>query len=494
MSEEWNPDENPANVNFVIKNEEEKTEAEEAEGRTAYESYHISSHIPPAEPQKEKKGSQKGLLKKFAVCVSLAVVFGLVAGVCFLAVNSIGNQSGSSSQTQIADPVEPTELIKDSGSDSGTGTSSAADVAATAMPSLVAITNISVQEISSYFGMGSQEIEMSSSGSGIIVGQNDTELLIATNNHVVTGANSLSVLFYSSDTTGDSESSEETENMNAENKNLDPNAVEAQIKGTDAENDLAVIAVKLEDIPEDIRSEINVAQLGNSESLAVGEQVVAIGNALGYGQSVTSGVVSALNREITVQETDGSTTTTSNLIQTDAAINAGNSGGALLNMSGELIGINAAKYSGDGVEGMGYAIAISAAEPIINELMNQETRYKVDESEAAWMGIAYKNVDAQTGEMYGMPQGVFVAEATEGGPAQAAGMQKGDIITKIGSTSVSSGDELVNQLEFYAAGETIDVVVSRAEGGEYKEQTISVTLGNRSDMPDTSSGEAQTGE
>jgi len=242
----------------------------------------------------------------------------------------------------------------------------------------------------------------------------------------------------------------------------------------------------LEDIPEDVLSEIKVATIGDSDSLQMGEQVVAIGNALGYGQSVTSGYVSALNRQVSSDDTDGT------FIQTDAAINPGNSGGALLNMKGELIGINSAKIASDEVEGMGFAIPISKAEPILDEMMNQETRYKVeDEDKAAYIGITCENVTSDVNQMYGIPQGVYVDTVVEGGPAEKAGIKKGDVITKIDGTAIDAYKDLVDRLEYYEAGETVELEVYRAQDGEYNDQKISVTLGAKKDAPSTNSSSNQ---
>ena len=308
------------------------------------------------------------------------------------------------------------------------------------MPSVVSITNASVKTVQDFFG-GVQQYPSESSGSGIIVGQNDSEILVATNNHVVADADTITVAF-------------------------DDDAVyEAQVKGTDSDNDLAVVAVKISDMSEDTLKSIKVVSIGNSDELEIGEQVVAIGNALGYGQSVTSGWISAVDREVT--DEDGKTT--GKLIQTDAAINPGNSGGALLNMQGELIGINSAKAAATEVEGMGYAIPVSVAQPILDELMNRETRYKTDE-------------DSTSAQTYGIPLGAFVDSVEEGGPAQTAGIQKGDVIVKFDGMTVSRSSDLVGKLEYYQAGETVDVVISRAQNGEYQEQTVSVTLGKKSEM------------
>ena len=313
------------------------------------------------------------------------------------------------------------------------------------MPSVVAITTVSVQEIPSFFGYSSHQYKSASTGSGIIVGDNDDELLIATNNHVVDGATTLSVCFI-----GDDVANAETETVNAgDNGDLNvEDAVSAKIKGTDADNDLAV-----------------------------GQQVVAIGNALGYGQSVTSGWISALNR--TISTDDGTNST--GLIQTDAAINPGNSGGALLNMKGELIGINSAKYADSAVEGMGYAIPISKAKPILEELMNRETREKVDSSKKGYLGVSLANLTTEAIEMYNMPTGAFVRSVEDDSPAQEAGICKGDIIVKFDGQKVSDGDDLLDKLQYYKSGEKIEAVIARATNGEYEENTIELTLGTRPD-------------
>lgn len=443
---------------------QQSNDTKTADYRTGtYESYQFSS---PEEKQPKKKKPNK-LAKKFGLCASLAIVFGVVASLAFQGVNAIGNQlSGSNNESEVVIPTTETvdDTIETSSEPEAQTTSTAAgtvsEVAANAMPSVVSISNVGVQEITNFFG-SSESYESTSSGSGIIVGQNDEELLIATNNHVVTGASTITVSF------------------------IDDTSVEAQIKGTDANNDLAVVAVKISDLSEDTLSQIKVATIGNSDELVVGEQVVAIGNALGYGQSVTSGYISALDREVTVDNV------TANLIQTDAAINPGNSGGALLNMKGELIGINAVKFASSEVEGMGYAIPISTAEPILGDLMTRVTRSKVDTADASYLGVSCKNVTSETAEMYEMPTGVFIAGITEGSAAEKAGMQKGDIITSFDGTSVTTYDELVNALAYYAAGETVDIVVQRTEAGEYQEYTLSITLDSKPSDTDQSQTEQQ---
>ena len=472
------------------------------------QSYNAYQFTAPESKKPNRSGKKlNGQGRKFGTVVATAVVFGLVASAVFQGTNYVGSklnpQEKKSVQVQSTQTISQNKSSDSEESVSGSteGTSSVSQVAKNAMPSIVSIVGVSVQEIPQiyqYFGYGQQQ-ETQSSGSGIIVGQNDTELLIATNNHVVSGTNSLTVCFTNQDgsavtANGDVEkTSAEGEsgstNQDGQDSSLDEvqsGAVSAQIKGTDADNDLAVISVKLEDIPEDVLSEIKVATIGDSDSLQMGEQVVAIGNALGYGQSVTSGYVSALNRQVSSDDTDGT------FIQTDAAINPGNSGGALLNMKGELIGINSAKIASDEVEGMGFAIPISKAEPILDEMMNQETRYKVeDEDKAAYIGITCENVTSDVNQMYGIPQGVYVDTVVEGGPAEEAGIKKGDVITKIDGTAIDAYKDLVDRLEYYEAGETVELEVYRAQDGEYNAQKISVTLGAKKDAPSTNSSSNQ---
>jgi serine protease Do len=334
------------------------------------------------------------------------------------------------------------------------------DVASAVMPAVVSITNKSVQEVQDLFGTygmygyGGQgrtyEYETESCGSGIIVGENDEELLICTNYHVVEDAKEITVGF------------------------VDDEVYEAVVKGTDSSNDLAVVAVQLSDISDDTMDQIKIAEIGDSDSLQVGQQVVAIGNALGYGQSVTTGIVSALNRSL---DLDGYTT--AQLIQTDAAINPGNSGGPLLDMNGRVIGINSAKAASSGVEGMGYAIPISTAKDIIEDLMNKKTRTEtVSEEDSAFIGITGQDVSEEMASLYGIPQGIFITEVSSGSPAEEAGLKKGDIITKFDGSSVSSMSELKSMLAYYAAGEEVTFVISKANDGEYEESKVEVTLGS----------------
>lgn len=437
--------------------------------------------LKPSGPSGHRR-NQNSFQKKAGATIALAVIFGLVAAVVFQAANFAAdrflNTGKSSVQIKTTDSVDLQETASDDSttdkvlSDSENGTVAA--VAQASMPSVVAITTVSVQEIPSFFGYSSHQYKSASTGSGIIVGDNDDELLIATNNHVVDGATTLSVCFI-----GDDVANAETETVNAgDNGDLNvEDVVSAKIKGTDADNDLAVVAVKKSDIPEDTLNQIKIAQIGSSDDLAVGQQVVAIGNALGYGQSVTSGWISALNR--TISTDDGTNST--GLIQTDAAINPGNSGGALLNMKGELIGINSAKYADSAVEGMGYAIPISKAKPILEELMNRETREKVDSSKKGYLGVSLANLTTEAIEMYNMPTGAFVRSVEDDSPAQEAGICKGDIIVKFDGQKVSDGDDLLDKLQYYKSGEKIEAVVARATNGEYEENTIELTLGTRPD-------------
>ena len=387
----------------------------------------------------------------------LALLFGVVSSATFLTSNIIGEKilglDDSSRNTSSS-----TKSVNSNASLSQTSsvvTSDVSDIVDRVMPSIVSITNMSVEEVRSFFG-GVTEQTSESAGTGIIISQNDSELLIVTNNHVVEGSNTLTVTFE------------------------DETSVEANIKGTNAEYDVAVIAVPLESIPDETMDAISVATLGDSTALKVGEPAIAIGNALGYGQSVTTGVISALNRS--VSETDSQTGQTvessAKLIQTDAAINPGNSGGALVNASGEVIGINSSKLIGETVEGVGYAIPISDVSDLIQELMNQETKTKVDEADQGVIGITGMDVPAEYSEQLNMPNGVYVTEVSPNGGAAAAGMTRGCIITAINGTSVDSMSALQEQLQYYAKGETVTLTIQVPQtNGEYAEQSVEVTLG-----------------
>lgn len=429
------------------------------------------------QPQNNNNHKKKNNMKKFAKKVGAialsAVLFGGIAGGVFTGITYAAGVPLKAQQEEVEQEAAKTEsktttlqtTSASAGSTVKSQTLDVSDIAEAVMPSVVAITNKSVQEVQNYFNMFGrgmvQEQEVESQGSGIIIGQNDEELLIVSNNHVVEGAETLSACF------------------------IDNQAYEASVKGTDADNDLAVIAVKLSDISEDTMSQIKVAQMGDSDALKVGEQVVAIGNALGYGQSVTTGIVSAVDRQV------GSSDSENGFIQTDAAINPGNSGGALLNMNGEVIGINSAKLASTEVEGMGYAIPISYASPIIEDLMNRITRTKVSEDQAASLGISGQTVDSTIAQTYGIPQGVYVGEVKEGGAAEKAGILTGSVITKFDGTSVKTIDELKNQLTYYAAGETVEITVKVADNGQYVEKTLTITLDHAQTTVSSQSGRQQ---
>lgn len=421
----------------------------------------------PQEQKKEKKAKKvrekkpMTVGKKWAALVAMALVFGLIAGGTMFGVNEAGNRlAGNSGSSDKVGQTQTTGSNSDSSSSDESSEGTVAEVAKNAMPSVVTISTMSVEEMRSFFG-GTQQYEVQGAGTGVIVGENDTELLIATNNHVVEGATSLSVGF------------------------IDEESVEGEVKGTDVNNDLAVVAVKLSDIPEDTMNKIKTATVGDSDDLQLGDQVVAIGNALGYGQSVTSGYVSALDRDLTLTDQSGTTINSTGLIQTDAAINEGNSGGALLNMKGELIGINEAKSSststGAAVDNIGFAIPIDKAEESLQQLMNLKTREKVDASQASYLGIRGEDVSAEASELYGIPTGVVITEVVENGPADQAGVKKGDILTELDGRSISSMAQLQDVLQYYAAGETVDLVVQRSDNGEYQAQTLSITLGSADD-------------
>ncbi len=391
------------------------------------------------------------MLKKGAKLVAAAMAFGVLASVAFQGSNymldrSVGKESGGKTETAKVNLADPVSSRDESGVGQGLDVS---DIAANVMPSLVSITNTGVQEMQNLFGQ-TMAYESQSSGTGIIIGQTDKELLIVTNNHVVNSAQVLSVGF------------------------ADETACEAKVKGTDRDRDLAVIAVKMEDISKETREKIRVIELGRSSELQVGEQVIAIGNALGYGQSVTTGIVSALNRQVTVDDS------TNTLIQTDAAINPGNSGGALLNRKGQLVGINSAKYSDTSVEGMGYAIPVDDVVDIIEGLMNRTIREeKVPEEEQGFLGITGQDVTLEVSEAYDMPRGIYITSVEEGSAAEKAGLKKGNIIAKFDGASVSSMGELKEQLSYYKEGEEVTFAVWAAENGQYEERTVNAVLGKR---------------
>lgn len=446
------------------------------ENNNGYQEYYYSAsqniNTPPVPPVgSSHKKSGRG--KKALTVVCLGLVFGVTAGAAFSVPVTIANKelkatkleiqqmqeslnaagSGKKSLSTTADSLNASNALYNN--------NSAANVTAIAnncLPSVVSITNRGVTEVRTMFGTYQQDAE--SSGSGIIIGENETELLIVTNYHVVSGSSELSVVF-SYDEDSD-----------------DPSLVSARVKGYEADKDLAVIAVSLDDITDEMRSKIKIATIGDSSNLVLGQEVVAIGNALGYGQSVTTGIISALGRNVTVSDDNGGSIT-NKLIQTDAAINPGNSGGALLNMNGELIGINSVKVSSSSVEGMGYAIPISDVQSIIEELMLKETRDVVAEEKQGYLGIKPIDVTNDIYEAYDMPVGVYIYNIYEGSPAEAAGLVKGNIITKFDGQTIKNREALMSLLTYYRAGETVEIVamVQSAEG--YVEKTFQVTLGTK---------------
>ena len=402
-----------------------------------------------AGPQQNPKAPKpkKGYAKKVALVVGAAVLFGAVGGVTMQGTSYLtGKLLGKNTKSTVGTTktVSNAKLT----TSTSTVTSDVSDIVENTLPSIVSITNMSVQEVQNFFGGISQQ-ESESAGSGIIISQNDSELLVVTNNHVVEGSDTLTVTFN------------------------DGNSVEAQIKGTDSARDLAVVAVPLDKISDDTMNAIKVATLGDSDSLKVGEPAIAIGNALGYGQSVTTGIVSATGR--TIDGFDGE------YIQTDAAINPGNSGGALLNANGEVIGINSAKINSSAVEGMGFAIPISDASDVIQNLMNKETRSKVSDEERGYLGIKGYDVSEEGAQMYNMPTGVYVKEVMSGGGSKKAGLTKGSIITGFEGSSISGMSSLQEQLQYYKAGEEVTLTVQIPDkNGEYTEKDIKVTLGKNS--------------
>ena len=407
--------------------------------------------------QKEPKGRSRGVLRKIMISVSMGLLFGMFAGVGFYAVQQGSQQitaAGGGAQVQAAAQEDAAETSSSGITLTNTSNVTVVDsdvssVVEEVMPAMVSIVNNFTETGTNIFGQTYSQ-SATSGGSGIIVGESEEELLIVTNYHVVEDADQLMVTF------------------------IDESEAQADIKGTDADMDLAVIAIPLSSLSQETINSISIATLGNSDTLKLGEPVIAIGNALGYGQSVTTGVVSALNREITLE--DGSAGV---FIQTDTAINHGNSGGALLNISGEVIGINSNKISGNSVEGMGYAIPISSASPIIADLMERQTRSRVDESEVGYLGINLQEVTAQISSLYNMPQGVYVLSTEEGSAAQHAGIMSGDIITEFDGERIDSYADLQAVLQYYASGDTATVTVMRPQNGEYVSLDLEITLGSR---------------
>lgn len=429
-----------------------ETEGNTSNGTTFYNNGQGDDGKTPKKKKEHKK------MPKAVAVTGLALMFGVVSSATFLTTNYVGTKVLKLGTTQKSTSTTSTSAVTSNASLTKTSsvvTSDVSSVVENVMPSIVSITNMSVQEVQNYFG-GTSKQESESAGTGIIISQNDSELLVVTNNHVVAGSDTLTVTF------------------------ADGNSVEANIKGTDSEYDVAVVAVPLDSISEDTKKAISVATLGDSTELKVGEPAIAIGNALGYGQSVTTGVISALNRSVSeTDQTTGETTESSvKLIQTDAAINPGNSGGALVNASGEVIGINSSKLVGDSVEGVGYAIPISDVSDLIENLMNQETKTKVAEADQGAIGIKGMSVSTEYSQQLNMPEGVYVSEVTKGGGAEKAGMTRGCIITGINGTKGSSMDDLQEQLQYYAKGDEVELTIQVPQSnGEYQEQSVTVILG-----------------
>ena len=420
---------------------------------------HMEQNQMPEQNKPERREKRKGgAAKKVAAVTAAAVLFGVVAGGVMTGVNLVGNhllglylpqQSTAAETEEAAEETTAAPQVQQQTQAALAPVSSATDVSAiaeAAMSSVVAINDTMTVEQRNWFGMP-QTYQATSSGSGIIVAQSDTELLIATNNHVVSGATDLEVTF------------------------VDDNSVAAAIKGTDSATDLAIIAVQLSDIPADTMSKIQVASLGDSDQLKVGQQVVAIGNALGYGQSVTVGYISAMDRKITDENGVEHT-----YLQTDAAINPGNSGGALLDLNGNVIGINAAKTASTEVEGMGFAIPISDARDILDNLMTKQTRIAVDKDAQGYLGIRVTNIDAATSQAYGMPIGVYVYQIMDGGAAANSDLKEKDIITKFDGQSITTMEELTDMLTYYESGSQVTLTVQTLVNGAYIEHEVSVTL------------------
>ena len=427
------------------------------ENNRGTQSENVRTQTFAAQPQKGKgkgKERKKSKVGKAFGLVASAAVFGIVAGGVMVGVNNVASSYvGTNTKTKADDITIGSQDTNKSESTAAPATNlSSMDVSTIvdkAMPSVVSI--YGKEEVTQNSFFGPQSYEAQSSGSGIIVGKTDSELLIVTNNHVIADTTSLEVEF------------------------SDGKKASASVKGGDSDNDVAVVAVKLSDMGEDTLSRISIANIGDSDNVKVGQGVVAIGNALGYGQSVTVGYISALNREV---KTEGGTSR--NLLQTDAAINPGNSGGALLNMQGQVIGINSAKYSDTAVEGMGYAIPISTVKDLIKELSSKETRTVVAQENQGYLGIQGKDIDEEMAKAYDMPQGIYVYKVVEGGAAASSDLKAKDIITKFDGQSVRSMEELKNMLTYYESGRKVDLTVQRLDdSGKYVEKTVSITLGKR---------------
>ena len=425
----------------------------------------MDAHVQPiSQPEPDKNNARKGsgIFQKFILSISLGLFFGIFAGVGFFAAQQGMQLAEKQPSSEKVKDVEVLNQLLDK-EDDGNYASSAqtlpvastyvvssdvSDVVEEVMPAMVSVIN-NYTETSSFWGRNySRDYE--ASGSGIIVGKNETELLIVSNNHVVSDANTLEVTF------------------------IDGTEAEAYIKGTDKDMDLAVIAVSLADLDKDTLDAIHIAKMGDSDSLKLGEPVIAIGNALGYGQSVTNGIVSALDRE--VKFSDGSKGT---FIQTNAAINPGNSGGALVNINGEVIGINSSKYMDVEVEGMGYAIPITAANPILADLIERQTKTKVAEKDRGYLGIEYEEMSSQYSAMFNIPQGIYIKNVERNSAAYKAGLKQGDIITQMDKEPITTKEDLQNAIQYYAAGDSVILTVMRPENGEYVSYEIEAILGKR---------------
>lgn len=445
---------------------------------TYYNSEPYGTGMASGGPKKKEKKSGRGIIP---VCVVLSLLAGTAGGALgsglVLNHNYKTAAEVQSQETELETTGAAAEVqtpVQASSAQIATGMS-VEQIAKECLPSVVAITNKGETEIRSLWGTFTQESE--SSGSGVIIGKTDQELLIITNYHVVSGAEELSVLF------------SYQENMS------DTEIASAKMKDYDAGKDLAVIAIDLSSLSQETLDNIKVAAIGDSNDLTMGEQIVAIGNALGYGQSVTTGIVSALGRSVTVQDaSSGSSSDTNQYIQTDAAINPGNSGGAMFNMRGELVGINSAKIANTQVEGVGYAIPISDVNEDIQKMMLRETRDLVEESERGYLGINVSNVTAEISQTYDIPIGAHISSVTEGSPADQAGLQRGMVITEIEGKSVGSGDELREYLDYYKAGETVELTVEVRTDAGYEEKEISVTLCSAEEAGVSDSSEGGKGQ
>lgn len=435
-----------------------------------YDYYQGHGQNPNGNGNSHHASKKHSYAKTTALVTAAALLFGVVSGGTMYGVNRAANtllpyqssQVNASSET-IGQTTQIPAANTSTTSSNGVVIEDVSAIVDATLPSVVSITNTQVYQSNTWFGQ-SQTYEVPSSGSGIIVGQNDSELLIVTNNHVVSDSEGLTVTF------------------------ADESTADAAIKGTDSEADLAVIAVPLDKVSADTKDKIKAATLGDSDSLKMGQGVIAIGNALGLGQSVTVGHVSALNREIKVDDA------TKTVIQTDAAINPGNSGGALLNSKGEVIGINEAKYADTSVEGVGYAIPISKAKDIIDDLMTRTTKIAVSESEQGYLGIQLQNIDESMAKMYGMPQGVYVYKIMEDSAAAGSDLHEKDIITKLDGEKISNYADLAKLLTYYKSGDTVTLTVQSLVNGSYQEREVQVTLKQRPAESDSENSQSQGGQ